>query len=432
MSRLSRLLALAFACLSAVFLYGSARLLMASLYAIADTPSSVAHALEWTPGDAVLHLRYAGLWRNTPENVKVRAHLATAVALNPRLTTARLALADLMENTGEVSRAEALLLDAAKLDHQFDPAWALANFYFRQGNRPRFEEWLGRAAAMAYEGGRPLFALAWRAELPPEFVVRRIVRGREAMARSMLAFSVDAKTPDWAAVAAPALLAVATREDQDLLYSVVEMLLYAGRIKDAEGIWNRIPGRRPELAATGLGFDWRLRRMPGVRMSAASGLHVEFVDPEAAAYDLASRIAPVSPGGPRLLTAQSQSDEMPRGFRWTVSSWPGLHVLAVLDLHPGRLPQSDSVSFEVPPGVHAVHVLLSYERPVGALRFSGTLDIPSVLVETKVRRRAPEKELVGEIRGSAQEVSLDKKEETARFDASKGATRIDLTAPPAR
>ncbi len=368
----------------AVLLYASLRLLLASLYAMDDTPEGVTKALAWTPGDALLHQRYASLWRTTERRDMVRKHLEASVRLNPRLTASRLALAGQFENAGEAAGAEALLLETARLDRQFDPRWALANFYFRRGERGQFESWLESASGIAYDGGRPLFALAWRAGLTPQFVQSRIVRGRAPLARSMLAYAVEAKDVHWTVEAARAVA------DPDLLLQAVEMLLYAGRIDEAAAIWNCIPGRP---AATGQGFDWRILPAPGVRVSTHDGLLIDFSAADARAYDLASRIFPVWPDSSVSLATVSVADSDSGGFRWTVSSWPGLQVLAERAL-------PDASSFAVPAGVRAVRLLLSYERPAGKIRFNGVMRVTTVRVETKNRRRAPEKELAGEIRGS--------------------------------
>jgi hypothetical protein len=210
------------------------------------------------------------------------------------------------------------------------------------------------------------------------------VRGRAPLARAMLAYAVEAKDAAWTVEAARAV------EDPDLLVQAVEMLLYAGRIDEAVAIWNCMPGRP---AATGQGFDWRILPAPGVRVSTNDRLLIDFSAADTRAYDLASRIFPVWPDSSVSLATVSVADSDTGGFRWTVSSWPGLQALAERAL-------PDASSFEVPAGVRAVRLLLSYERPAGKIRFNGVMAVTSVRLETKIRRRAPEKVLAGEIRGS--------------------------------
>jgi hypothetical protein len=369
-----------------VFLCASARLLLASLYALEDSSRGVARAIGWAPGDALLHQRSASLSRAAERRDRVRTELETAVRLNPRLTTARLILAGELESSGDLGRAEGLLLETAHLDRQFEPRWALANFYFRREDKQKFERWLESAGEMAHDGARPLFALAWRAGLPLEFITTRVVRGRPALATSLLAYSVETRNIDWTLGAVPGA------RDAGLLVSAVEMLLYAGRIDEAAKIWGRIPGRP---AATGQGFDWRLLPDSVARVSATGELRIDSSSATMPSCDLASRICQVRPGSQARIGIAMPVRSTTSGFRWTVSSWPALKVLA-------EMPLEDLLSFEVPRDVEAVRLLLSYGRAAGEVRFNGVLTISSVRLEAKIRRRAPEKVGLGKFGGDVQ------------------------------
>ena len=63
------------------------------------------------------------------------------------------------EESGDFAAAERDLLEAARIDHQYLPAWTLANFYFRRGDA-QFWPWARMAAGLAYDDLAPLLQLA--------------------------------------------------------------------------------------------------------------------------------------------------------------------------------------------------------------------------------------------------------------------------------
>jgi len=87
------------------------------------------------------------------------ALLAEAHLLHPRDTSIGLQLGIEFERLGDRASAEAILLQAARFDHQYQPAWTLANFYFRGEDQDQFWTWAARAASVSYDV-RPLLRLA--------------------------------------------------------------------------------------------------------------------------------------------------------------------------------------------------------------------------------------------------------------------------------
>src|SRR5258708_4344710 len=63
---------------------------------------------------------------------RAREALGRAVGINSRASSAWVALGLLEEAAGEFGAAERSLTQAARVDHQFLPAWTLTNFYFRR------------------------------------------------------------------------------------------------------------------------------------------------------------------------------------------------------------------------------------------------------------------------------------------------------------
>lgn len=108
------------------------------------------------------------------------AHLA-----RPRDTSITLELGLELERAGEFARAEEVFFEAARWDRLYQPAWTLANFYFRSGQTDRFWHWANRAAAMAYDDYRPLLRLACAIENDPDVIVSRL-GNRPKLLRALL------------------------------------------------------------------------------------------------------------------------------------------------------------------------------------------------------------------------------------------------------
>lgn len=79
----------------------------------------------------------------------------------------------LAEEQSDPAQAERDLLEAARLDHQYLPAWTLTNFYFRRGSS-EFWPWARKAARLSYDGFRPLLELANAGEPDPLAVIERL------------------------------------------------------------------------------------------------------------------------------------------------------------------------------------------------------------------------------------------------------------------
>jgi len=97
-----------------------------------------------------------------------------AVTLNPRLATAWIQLGLDDEAEGNLAAAEIELLRAARVDHQYIPAWTLTNFYFRRGDAVNFWLWARKAAARTFDDYRPLLRLADVLEPSPREVATRL------------------------------------------------------------------------------------------------------------------------------------------------------------------------------------------------------------------------------------------------------------------
>jgi tetratricopeptide (TPR) repeat protein len=108
-----------------------------------------------------------------------------AHAANPRDTAISLQLGLELESSGDLGQAEQILLEAARFDHQYQPAWTLANYYFRRNQTDQFWQWARRAAELSYDDGRPLLRLATSLDDDPSVVVDRLGR-RPVLLRTYL------------------------------------------------------------------------------------------------------------------------------------------------------------------------------------------------------------------------------------------------------
>ena len=108
----------------------SIRLAWADIEFRRGTEDSIARAVRILPNNVqyilfhALQMEYAG--------VDSTSELKRAAALSPISSAPRLRLGLQAEARGDVNDAEKWLLDAARVDHQFEPRWTLANFYSRQ------------------------------------------------------------------------------------------------------------------------------------------------------------------------------------------------------------------------------------------------------------------------------------------------------------
>ena len=103
--------------------------------------------------------------------------LRAALSLNPRLSSVWIHLGLDAEANGNLAEAEKDLLQAARVDRLYLPAWTLANFYFRRGDSVKFWPWAARAAALTFDDYRPLLRLADALETSPREVTARLAGG---------------------------------------------------------------------------------------------------------------------------------------------------------------------------------------------------------------------------------------------------------------
>lgn len=241
------------------------------------TADGITRAIRLAPYRAEYHLAWAEA--DPPDGV---SHLKRALELNPGMTSARLRLAWQQETHGAMDAAERQVLEAARYDRQFLPAWTAANFYFRAGRHEEFWRWARTAAAMSFDDLRGLFSLCFRLTPDAGDVMRRVAGGKRSVERNLLAYLVAEGRLDDATTVAERIAGNPTADDRDALLSYVESAHAGGRPGGARAVWESMcrrqllpdrPGGTNLLAngdfehnLTQRGFDWHALSVGGVRI----------------------------------------------------------------------------------------------------------------------------------------------------------------------
>ncbi|MFN7922242.1 MAG: hypothetical protein U0Q16_19215 [Bryobacteraceae bacterium] len=257
------------------------------------------------------HRQYAGLDPSTA--------ILVAEQLRPLDSKPRIRLALVNESAGRYPEAERLLLEAAAADRLYEPAWTLANFYFRRGNRESFWTWADRALAMSYGDRKPLFELCRRMSASPSEFAARIAR-HTALGPILTGYLLDSVD------------AAIERHDAALARETWRALVERGLIR--------------EDSVMGRGFGWRIPAVAGVRNDAL-----------------------------RFTLTGQQPEHCELLWRWLPFDIGAREVKAVIE------PQVAGLRWilDAPSGL--ARVALAYERPQGSMRFAGEFTVKAVRVE---------------------------------------------------
>jgi O-antigen ligase len=237
------------------------------------TLDSLRRAVILSPGHADYELSLAQV-----DSTNSLQHLEKAASFNPSATNARILLAGELEDKGDTVRSENVLLEAARNDRQFAPAWALANFYFRNREPEKFWPW-AKAAAEVYRGDlRPLFDLCFLVSDKADSVMGATIAKQHDAERQFLYYLLEHHRLPAARATALRILKKATHADRDALLGYVDAELAAGNAVPASEIWQQICQEMVPCGAadSGIangnfgtpilnrGFDWLLPSIPGV------------------------------------------------------------------------------------------------------------------------------------------------------------------------
>ena len=359
----------------------SIRLAMADAAFRKHTPAGVARALEISPNNvSYLLLRALQLDYDGADSTALLERAARAAPLSsaPRI---RLGLA--AEARGDVSNAEKWLLDAARVDRQFEPRWTLANFYLRVERPGEFWKWMRAALEVSYGDRRLAYELCWRMTHDPDEILTRGIPAQRDVLATYLAFVLD-QHRESAGAAAFKLAALHNPVDTLLLEASCDLLLDSGKVAEAQELWKQLGHVRLGLITngdfriepSGHGFDWRPAHPPGVTDLQVPGAHrIVLSGKEPESCELLRQFVVLEKGKSYSLTWEARTKDFgaPTGIKWSTGSSNGA-VERADDWRAGR------VEFKADAPVTPIK--LEYQRPMGQARAEGWIEIRKVsLVE---------------------------------------------------
>lgn len=355
----------------------SIRLAMADACFRRGTPESVARAVEILPDNTdylalrALQIEYDGL-----DSTPLLEHSAT---LNPLASAPRIRLGLAAEIHGDPDRAEKWLLDAARIDRQFEPRWTLANYYFRRQNTEQFWKWMKAALEISYGDRRPAFDLCWRESSDANEIFTRAIPDGHDVTAAYLTYLVEQHRPDAVLPVALRLAAANDPGDRPLLLSVCDALLDARDGASARALWIKMGFAAPSgivNGSSGHGFDWRLLEVPGVIHMTLDqprpGRRIALNGRQPESCELLRQILSLRPGAHYTLHWEARTIS---GVEWRIANQRGV-IPSSGDWRGGQL------NFIAPSDL--VPVTLAYQRPPGQARAEGVVELSGItIVENK-------------------------------------------------
>jgi tetratricopeptide (TPR) repeat protein len=385
--------------------------------ASAGTIDGFERALHIVPDDPRLQARTVMFRIDTGDpSSAVDAGLQHATRENPFDSDLLMTMGLREEFRGNRAAAERYLVRAAEVDHQFKPAWTLANYYYRIGRLDESWPMIRRILNLEPFGFdlRPVFELCWSEATENQNTDSRkilsLIPARGHKPIQYLAFLSARHGADVALEAWPKALTAADPadlSDRAVLNGFVEFLSDGGRIPEAVSVWNQLVGRgmirsgilnpakgmsvadadfafaAPPTQAEGKAFDWRLAEVPGVLTSRVAGaLQLEMSGDEPQSFQVLSTFAPVMSRTAYRLRWKSDGSLLrpPQdpGFSFQIVQPPGE---VITQCPPVLSPDPTSCDFVTLPGTRRLRIDLRYARAPGTTRVSGILQLMAAHLE---------------------------------------------------
>ena len=307
------------------------------------------------------------------EGVDSGALTRKIAALSPYASAPRIRLGLAAEVSGDPASAERWLLDAARVDHQFEPRWTLANFYFRAGRTDEFWRWMRAALEVSYGDRTPAYSLCWRVINDPEEILRRGIPDRHEVVGSYLVYLLQRPVLASVDEVARRLASYHEAADLPLLWGACDQLLAAGD-PAAVGVWVLTGQTAPSGIFNGdfatvpvnHGFDWRLIESPGV--THVNGNRISLSGQQGESCTLLQETLSLVPGKRYRFhwEARTVGIKSPSGIEWRIA-----------DQHGALLPSEDWTTGELT--IHAEDrfpvLVLASQRPVGESRAEGNIEL---------------------------------------------------------
>jgi hypothetical protein len=373
----------------------------ADFYFLEETPEKVLRATEIAPRNTeYLALRALQLDYDEADS---RALTEKIAELNPYASAPRIRLGLAAEIAGDADGAERWLLDAARVDHQFEPRWALANFYFRAGKRDEFWKWMRAALEVSYGDRTPAYELCRRVSEDGSEILRRGIPDRHEVVAGYLWYLLAKKPtesrlqPKLAAlpgrgVGSDGAVVEAARRlggyrntlDLEELFQACDWLI-GERDAGALEVWGLTGQGAPVgifngdfgSAPLNHGFDWRAIESKGVthvHLTAPAGHRIALSGQEAESCLLLQHTLSIAAGKRYTVRweARTAGIKHPSGLEWRVA---GQHAALVPseDWTSGEMTIDSADRFPV--------LELVYQRPVGESRAEGMVELRRLVLE---------------------------------------------------
>ncbi|MEO8049972.1 MAG: hypothetical protein ABI833_06105 [Acidobacteriota bacterium] len=379
MSRIFAVAAIIVLGIAAVY---SVRLALADAAFRRQTPQSVARALEILP-DRASYLLFRALQLDY-EGDDSAALLERAARVNPLSSAPRIRLGLAAETRGDFSGAEKWLLEAARVDRQFEPRWTLANFYFRRERPDEFWKWMRSALEASYGDRRPAFDLCWRMTQNADTVLARAIPDRHDVLAAYVYYVMD-QHPEAVGPAALKLAGFHVRADLPELETACDLLIDSGKIVDARELWMQMRRAPAGLIVNGSftnepsehGFDWRPTRPEGVSYVALPGAYrVALSGQQPESCDLLRQFVALEPGKVYSLRweARTRGFGSPSGIEWIAGATNAA-------IEPSQDWQAGTAEFKTAKAL--MPITLNYHRPTGQARAEGSVEIRAVSLTQK-------------------------------------------------
>jgi hypothetical protein len=325
------------------------------------------------------------VWRRLAERVEAgggdpRPALERVTSLDPDDAGGWMAAGLSAEQAGDRRAAETRLLRAASVSRLYQPAWTLAQFYYRSGQADAFWPWVRAALERAYDDPKPLWPLCWSLRPDAGWILDTVVPGRRLVQRSYLIYLLDRREDATADRLAARLAGGAERDptDRATLLAYCDRRLTPGAMGRAVAVWNAMATRGVVPAPAGSGhlvngdfsseplgggFDWRLEPAAGVSYSrSAAGLRIALSGRQPDRCRLLSQWMGLDAGrGYRFVWRLESPTGAPVGLGWRVSASDGSEIAT------GR--GGEELRFTALPGLARLELV--HERPPGQAPWEG-------------------------------------------------------------
>lgn len=401
-------------------IFWSVRLAWADYDAAQPDLSSVTDACRLAPESAQYWLRAAAVREiDRPDDSEVDADIRHALALNSRYTEAWMARAFRDEARGHVTQAEQDYFAATRVNRMYKPAWALANFYYRQGQPRQFWLWARRCLEVveprrlepASYNPAPVFDLAWQVTSNAAEIRANLIPPRHFILVDYLDYLGDRNLLEAGSDVAVDLAAYADLEDNYVLLNFCDRLINHAMGRRAMDIWNAMVARgtlraehvdpdqgrsltngdlkRPFERA---GFDWRLPPAEGVAQEhfvSAGECRLEFSGDQPEGVMPLYQNLPVVPGAYRLAFQYRTGAEHVEGLSWQIWDYARHQFVPVrCRFSPHAEWAGGEAAFTIPQGASIVRLCLIYHRASGSTRIHGTVSFRDFALRLENRVRA--------------------------------------------